>query len=130
MLRHVALAVSDEDRARGFYERYLGFDALPPRRYPDGVLMLFDGRGRALALGPTDESARLPCFLHFGYVLDDPQAARQIVARFERDNVSLLEREDEADYVGCKVSDPDGYVVEVFWETGWELPGDELRRES
>jgi catechol 2,3-dioxygenase-like lactoylglutathione lyase family enzyme len=121
MLCHVALAVSDENRSRSFYERYLGFDARRPRRYPDGVLMLFDGRGSALALGPADASARLPDFLHFGYVLDDPEAARQIVELFERDNVPLLEREDGADYVGCKVADPDGYVVEVFWEAGWEL---------
>jgi catechol 2,3-dioxygenase-like lactoylglutathione lyase family enzyme len=129
MLRHVALAVSDEERARKFYERYLGFDALQPKRYPDGVLMLFDGRGSALALGPADESARLPQFMHFGYVLDDPHAARQVVARFERDDVPLLEHEDEPEYVGCKVADPDGYVVEVFWEAGWELPGAELPRE-
>lgn len=130
MLRHVALAVSDEDRSRQFYERYLGFDARPPKRYPDGPLMLFDGRGSALALGPADDAARLPRFLHFGYVLDDPQTARELIARFERDNVTLLEREDTAAYVGCKVADPDGYVVEVFWEAGWELPRGELRHQS
>ena len=123
MLRHVALAVSDENRSRAFYERYLGFDALPPKRYPDGVLMLFDGRGSALALGPAGEGGHLPEFLHFGYVLDGPDAARELTGRFERDGVALLEREDASDYVGCKVADPDGYVVEVFWEAGWELPG-------
>jgi catechol 2,3-dioxygenase-like lactoylglutathione lyase family enzyme len=130
MLRHVALAVSDEERARAFYERYLGFDALPPKRYPDGVLMLFDGRGSALALGAADEAARLPAFLHFGYVLDDPDAARRLIAGFERDGVTLLEAEDTADYVGCKVADPDGYVVEVFWEAGWELPQRDLPHQT
>lgn len=122
MLRHVALAVSDEERSRRFYERYLGFDALPPRRYPDGVLMLFDGRGSALALGPSGDVSHLPAFLHFGYVLDDPEAARELIGRFEEEGVALLEREVDADYIGCKVADPDGYVVEVFWEAGWELP--------
>ena len=122
MLRHVALAVSDEERSRAFYERYLGFDARPPKRYPDGVLMLFDGRGSALALGPPGRpGSRLPEFLHFGYVLDDAGAARELIGRFERDGVPLLEHDEGTDYVGCKVADPDGYVVEVFWEAGWEL---------
>ena len=122
MLRHLAIAVSDENRARRFYERYLGFGARPPKRYPDGVLMLFDGRGSALALGPANGPIGLPGFLHFGYVLDDPEAAREIIRRLEDDDMEFLERHDDADYVGCKVSDPDGYVIEVFWEAGWELP--------
>ena len=42
LLRHVALAVQDEQRSREFYERWFGFGVAPPRRYPDGVLMLYD----------------------------------------------------------------------------------------
>ena len=122
MLRHVALAVADEQRSREFYERYLGFDARPPKRYSDGVLMLFDGRGSALALGPRDDNASLPSFLHFGYVYDSPQTARETIARFESDGIEFLELGDDDDYIGCKVADPDGYVVEVLWEAGWELP--------
>lgn len=122
VFRHVALAVADEKRSREFYERYLGFDARPSKRYADGVLMLFDGRGSALALGPRDNDAPLPAFLHFGYVYESAQNAREAIARFDRNGVELLESsDDDAQYVGCKVTDPDGYVVEVFWEAGWEL---------
>jgi catechol 2,3-dioxygenase-like lactoylglutathione lyase family enzyme len=39
-MKHLALAVSDQQRSRRFYETYFGFDAQPPRRYDDGVLML------------------------------------------------------------------------------------------
>jgi catechol 2,3-dioxygenase-like lactoylglutathione lyase family enzyme len=53
-VRHLALAVQDEERSRRFYEHYFGFGARTPRRYPDGVLMLYDETGFALALGPAD----------------------------------------------------------------------------
>jgi hypothetical protein len=43
-MRHLAVAVTDEERSRRFYERYLGFDAEPPRRYLDGTLMLYDAK--------------------------------------------------------------------------------------
>jgi catechol 2,3-dioxygenase-like lactoylglutathione lyase family enzyme len=121
VLRHLALAVSDEETSRRFYERHLGFDAREPTRYPDGVLMLYDGRGSGLALGPrtTSEDAPLPAFLHFGYVVDSPEAARAAIVRFEADSIPLLEHYDLPDYVSCKVADPDGYVVEVFWEEGF-----------
>jgi len=66
MVSHLALAVSDQERSRRFYETYFGFDARPARRYDDDVLMLYDADGFSLALGPTDEPIRLPPFLHFG----------------------------------------------------------------
>lgn|GEM_PF-3841976 len=47
---HLALAVSDQERSRRFYATYLGFDA-PPREYSDGVLMLYNSEGFALAWG-------------------------------------------------------------------------------
>jgi catechol 2,3-dioxygenase-like lactoylglutathione lyase family enzyme len=65
-MKHLALAVSDQQRSRRFYETYFGFDAQPAQRYDDGVLMLFNRDGFSLALGETDESIRLPGFLHFG----------------------------------------------------------------
>ena len=35
-MKHLALAVSDQQRSRRFYETYFGFDAQPVRRYDDG----------------------------------------------------------------------------------------------
>lgn len=36
-MKHLALAVSDQQRSRRFYETYFGFDAQPAQRYDDGV---------------------------------------------------------------------------------------------
>ena len=76
LMDHLALAVRDQQRSRQFYETYLGFDARPSRRYPDGTLMLYNARGFALALGHVDEPIRLPPFLHFGNGLQTPATSK------------------------------------------------------
>ncbi|MDQ3659897.1 MAG: VOC family protein [Actinomycetota bacterium] len=109
---HLALAVGDQERSRRFYATYLGFDA-PPRDYPDGVLMLYNSEGFALALGPSEGPVRMPRFFHFGISLQDVRRFRD---RARADGVQIAEEWDEPDYVGVKCLDPDGYVVEVSWE--------------
>ena len=114
-MNHLALAVSDQDRSRRFYERYLGFSAEPTPR-EDGVLILHDAAGFSLALGETDEPIRVPEFLHFGARLPGPAEVRSFGVRLAADGVSIVGEWDESDYVSVKFRDPDGYVVEVSWE--------------
>ncbi len=113
---HLALAVEDETRSRAFYERYFGFDARPPRRYPDGVLMLYDAQGFALALGPADGPPRLPRFFHFGFLMGDRGDVLALRGRLAADGVEITEAWDDPDYCSVKCRDPDGYVVEAAWE--------------
>ena len=115
-MKHLALAVADQERSRRFYESYFGFGARPARRYDGGVLMLYDADGFSLALGRTDESIRVPGFLHFGVQLPDPDAVRAFRDRLRRDGIPVVEEWDEPDYVSVKCLDPDGYVVEAAWE--------------
>ena len=115
-MRHLALAVRDQERSRRFYETYLGFDASPPRRYDDGVLMLYNADGFALALGPTNETVTLPRFFHFGVGASTPDEVRSFRDRLTADGVPIVEESDEREYVSVKFRDPDGYVVEVAWE--------------
>jgi catechol 2,3-dioxygenase-like lactoylglutathione lyase family enzyme len=113
---HLALAVTDQDRSRRFYERYLGFDAEPAPR-SDGVLLLHNGAGFSLALGETDEPIRVPAFLHFGTRLESRDDVRSFRGRLVSEGVEVVGWWDEPDYVSVKFRDPDGYVVEVSWET-------------
>jgi catechol 2,3-dioxygenase-like lactoylglutathione lyase family enzyme len=115
-VHHLALAVADEERSRRFYAGYLGFDARA-ERMDDGVLMLWNADGFQLALGPADPDARLPAFLHFGVRLADVDAVRALAERLASDGATELERYDEPSYVSRKFADPDGYVVEIFWES-------------
>lgn len=111
---HLALAVSDREQSRRFYETYLGFGR--SRELDDGVLMVYDERGFALALGPTNDSIAFPSFLHFGKGLASADTVRAFRARLEADDVEVVGWWDEPDYVSVKFRDPDGYVVEVSWE--------------
>lgn len=115
-MRHLALAVTDQERSRRFYETYFGFNARPPRRYDDGVLMLYDASGFSLALGPVDGPIELPPFLHFGVHAGSPEDVRAFRGRLRADGVPIVEEWDEPEYVSVKCADPDGYVVELSWE--------------
>jgi catechol 2,3-dioxygenase-like lactoylglutathione lyase family enzyme len=114
-VKHLALAVTDQERSRRFYETYFGFGARPSRWYDGGVLMLYDADGFSLALGPTDEKIELPGFLHFGKRLESPDEVRAFRDRLAADGVPIVEWWDEPD-VSVKCRDPDGYVVEAAWE--------------
>ena len=113
---HLALAVGDQERSRRFYERYLGFTAEPTRR-SDGVLMLHGPARFALALGETTEPISFPEFLHFGTGLPTPEDVRAFRDRLVADGFEIVGEWDEPDYVSVKFRDPDGYVVEVSWES-------------
>lgn len=115
-MKHLALAVTDQERSRRFYETYFGFDAQPPRRYDDDVLMLYNADGFSLALGPVEGPVALPPFLHFGIGLESPEAVRAFRDRLVRDGVPIAEEWDEPAYVSVKCLDPDGYTVEASWE--------------
>jgi hypothetical protein len=51
----LAIPIRDQEPSRRFYEAYFGFGARPARRDADGVLMLYDDAGFALALGQPRE---------------------------------------------------------------------------
>ena len=115
-MNHLAIPVRDQERARRFYETYFGFGAREARRYPDGALMLYDARGFALALGPRQEEPPQPDWMHFGVALADADAVRALRDRLAADGIELVEEWDEPEYASVKCRDPDGYIVEAFWE--------------
>jgi catechol 2,3-dioxygenase-like lactoylglutathione lyase family enzyme len=120
LLRHLALAVTDEARSQAFYEGWFRFGE--SRRMDDGVLMLYGPGDVSLALGPAEGPPTLPAFLHFGFVLDTPEAVRDARDAFSAAGVEITDFWDEPDSVSVKVRDPDGYVVEASWEPSEESP--------
>jgi catechol 2,3-dioxygenase-like lactoylglutathione lyase family enzyme len=113
---HIAIPVRDQARSRHFYETYFGFGARPPRRYDDGVLMLYNAAGFALALGPGVDEIVPPSWSHFGIRLRDRHAVLALRDRLAADGIELVEQWDEPEYVSVKCRDPDGYIVEASWE--------------
>ena len=116
-MAHIALAVSDQERSRRFYEAYFGFDPATARVADDGVLLIEGPDDVLLALGRTDEPIGLPAFLHFGFrSADSPEEVRAFRERLASEGVEIAEFWDEPDYVSVKCRDPDGYVIEFAWE--------------
>jgi catechol 2,3-dioxygenase-like lactoylglutathione lyase family enzyme len=113
---HLAIPVCDQERSRRFYETYFGFGARPARRYDDGVLMLYNAAGFALALGPSEEPIVRPAWMHFGIGLPYRGAVLALRDRLVADGIELVEQWDEPEYVSVKCRDPDGYIVEAAWE--------------
>jgi catechol 2,3-dioxygenase-like lactoylglutathione lyase family enzyme len=113
---HLAIPVTDQERSRRFYETYFGFGARPARRYEDGVLVLYDAAGFALALGASTTRLERPAWMHFGVGLASREAILAFRDRLLEDGVELVEESDEPAYVSVKCRDPDGYIVEASWE--------------
>jgi catechol 2,3-dioxygenase-like lactoylglutathione lyase family enzyme len=111
---HLAIPVRDQERSRHFY--YFGFGARPSRRYDDGVLMLYNAAGFALALRPSAEPIARPSWMHFGIGLPHRSAVLALRDRLAADGIELVEQWDEPDYVSVKCRDPDGYIVEAASE--------------
>ena len=94
---HLAIPVSDQERSRRSYETYFGFGARPARRYDDGVLMLYDASGFALALGLAEKRIAPPTWMHFGVGMRDRDAVRALRDRLAADGVELIEEWDGPD---------------------------------
>ena len=115
-LNHLALVVHDQQRSIEFYARYFGFEAATARRYPDGVIIVKDADGFALAFGHDEGAQRASGFPHFGFAMAAPEGVRDLRGQLIADVVELVDDEDTGSYVGFKCLDPDGHIVEVAWE--------------
>jgi catechol 2,3-dioxygenase-like lactoylglutathione lyase family enzyme len=113
---HLAIPVSDQARSRHFYETYFGFGERPAKVYDGGVVMLYNVAGFALALGLSSKPVQSPSWMHFGVGLPSRDAVLALRDRLVDDGVELVEEWDEPTYVSVKCRDPDGYIVEAFWE--------------
>jgi catechol 2,3-dioxygenase-like lactoylglutathione lyase family enzyme len=112
---HLALAVRDPEASLAFYLGTIGLDARAEQKewgielhYPDGFMM-------ALIRDDPVPAAFIERF-HFGAALprrEDVAAARE---RLLAAGVPEVEWCEEPDYVSVKVADPDGYVIELYYE--------------
>ena len=115
-VNHLGLPVRDEHRSQRFYAAYFGFDPATAQQYPDGTVIIRNADGFDLALHPVGQLEPSPAFLHAGFNAGGPAEVRALMERMEADGVAIVERDDEAAYVGFKCLDPDGHRIEVYWE--------------
>lgn len=77
----------------------------------DGVWLIPVPGGGTPAIGPGR-----PGFDHFGIRVQAADAVRNLRRRLKDGAILLIEIADENDYVSVKFHDPDGHLVEVYWE--------------
>ena len=112
---HLNLIVADVDRSEKFYRRWFGFDR-GRREFPDGTVFIRDAEGTDLAFVAGDPpEPPAPC-VHFGFRRDLPAEVSDLLDAMRRQEVPIVEHFDEPDIVTFKCTDPDGYVVEIYWE--------------
>lgn len=88
-LQHLALEVRDQQRAIDFYARFFPSRSRDGSRYPDGVVILHDPDGFALALAPADAGERGSGFPHFGFEMDSRDEVRGLRERLVVVSVGL-----------------------------------------
>jgi catechol 2,3-dioxygenase-like lactoylglutathione lyase family enzyme len=110
---HVALAVADPSRSLAFYRDVIGVEGSVTPFELGFVIDTPNGIDFTLFRGEVPRGVG-EC--HIGVGLPSADAVRSFRSRVAAADVSEVEWSDEADYVSCKVADPDGYVVEVSWE--------------
>jgi catechol 2,3-dioxygenase-like lactoylglutathione lyase family enzyme len=115
LIKHLGLTVRDPDRSRRFYLDVVGLDGTAYAEPWGFRVDLTDGFMLAL-IGGEPAGADIVRTVHFGAALSSAGAAREVRDRLRGHGVPEIEWEDTGDYVGVKVCDPDGYVVELSYE--------------
>jgi catechol 2,3-dioxygenase-like lactoylglutathione lyase family enzyme len=119
-LGHLNITVSDLDRSAAFYGRWFGFDRVLVD-YGDGTRFITDGDGFELGLHPGIPKGSATDW-HFGFLATGAAGVRDLMAALAVAGVVISDLEDEVGYVGFKCRDPDGYLIEVYWEPRTPAP--------
>ena len=115
LITHLGLTVLDPDRSRRFYLDVLGLDGTAyPNPGGSGSISGTVSCSRSIRGEPA--GAEPIRSVHFGAALSSAHAAREVRGRLRGHGVPEIEWEDTDDYVGVKVCDPDGHVVELAYE--------------
>ena len=111
---HLNLLVADLERSLAFYAQYFGFTR--HAEYGDGTVFVRNAQGFDLGLKPGVPGAMPAPTMHFGFRAEHPESVRTLRDELHRTGAPFTEECDEDDFVSCKVLDPDGYEIEIYWE--------------
>jgi catechol 2,3-dioxygenase-like lactoylglutathione lyase family enzyme len=114
-LTHLNLEVADPDRTLRFYEQVFGVKEY--YRDDDSIQVLGPGPHDVLAFVRSDKAGRAGGISHFGFRLTRPDDIDAAVRTATRAGAKILDRgEFSPGFPYVYFSDPDGYVIEVWYE--------------
>lgn len=112
---HLNLTVTDVEESMRFYARWLCFGH-EDRRFADGTVFIRDAEGTDLALHAGTLPATAATSFHFGFRRATSGEVRSLHDRLVDADVRDVEFDVDPELVSVKFKDPDGYVIEVYWE--------------
>ena len=113
-LNHLHLHVRDVERSQRFYASWFGFRA--HARYDD-IQFVRNADDFDLALAPDADPEAFPPWFHFGFRLSSRDDVRTLYERMAAEGVPMREPlSEEGDLIWFRCLDPDGYLLEVYWE--------------
>ena len=115
-LTHIAIAVSDVERAARFYANVFGAEAY--FREAGRIHIKTPGCHDVLTLDETTPNVgKTGGVMHFGFRLESPDDIDEAVKEVERAGGKLKSRgEFSPGYPYAYVTDPDGYEIEIWFE--------------
>jgi catechol 2,3-dioxygenase-like lactoylglutathione lyase family enzyme len=114
-LTHINLEVADPDVSLRFYERMFGVKEY--YRDADSIQALGPGPHDVLAFVRSRKAGREGGISHFGFRLVDPHDIDDAVRTAKRAGAKILDRgEFSPGFPYLYVADPDGYVIEIWYE--------------
>jgi len=127
-LTHIALAVANLERSVAFYQSVLG--SVEVFRGPKFVQLQTPGAWDVLVLEERPSSAgRVGGVIHFGFRLKRANSLPRVLARVEAAGGTVIETGEFVPgepYLFAK--DPDGYVVEIWYELPTKVDPRQRRR--
>lgn len=113
-LNHLHIQVRSPERSMAFYARHFGLREF--MRHGD-VVFLRDGAGMDLALAPAEAPPAMPPWFHFGFRQGSAGEVEALHAALVADGAPIAEPlELDAGFAAFRCRDPDGYLIEVYWE--------------
>lgn len=118
-LNHITIRVNDIERAEEFYGDILGFELLRKMGKSMAVYQVGDEDTLVLVEAETsyDPSSRDYRVDHFGFYVDSPDEVDEMAEYFREQEVSVLSgpaNRKRGRFVF--ISDPDGNMIEIFYE--------------
>src|SRR3989442_14580084 len=106
---HVGLKVDDIETSVEFYRNILGLDSSTSER---GVARIRSGRDTLV----LHEKGLGTSGFHFGFRVDSSSTVDEWQAWLRARNVIIYEDVTEEKYRSIKIRDPDGYLIEIFFD--------------
>ena len=113
-LQHLHLHVRDRALAEAFYTAWFGMSV---QRHGSEITFMNDEHDFLFALMDDPAPAPMPPWFHFGFRIGSAPQVLALHERMQASGVAIRKPvyQDES-LVSYRCADPDGHVIEVYWE--------------